>query len=238
MILRPTENATNAPKAYIYHLARVLERRHVLGVREKEKFVQLAQSYAQFCGVRILTYCVMVNYFEILAEVPQRPDRLPNLDELIVRLMSIASPQRVAAIRMELVALPEEERALRLESYWQRMWDLSLFMKGLKQRFSQWYNLGNGRTGPFWEDPFRRRKLIPSGSALVATAVAIDLSPVRSGAVAHRGAYRWTGYSEAMEGSETALAGYQVLMKAADGVERNPQEAFEKYQLLLLEDGT
>lgn len=36
-----------------------------------------------------------------------------------------------------------------------RMSDLSMFMKDLKQRFSQWYNRRYGRGGTFWEERYR-----------------------------------------------------------------------------------
>ena len=38
-----------------------------------------------------------------------------------------------------------------LEPYYARMWDVSHFMKLLKQRFTQWYNSRRGRRGTLWE---------------------------------------------------------------------------------------
>lgn len=35
------------------------------------------------------------------------------------------------------------------------MFDLSFFMKELKQRFSTWHNFREKRNGPVWEDRFR-----------------------------------------------------------------------------------
>ena len=38
------------------------------------------------------------------------------------------------------------------QRYLARMWDLSAFVKVLKQRFAQWYNRRNGRDGCLWSD--------------------------------------------------------------------------------------
>ncbi|MCK5924075.1 MAG: transposase, partial [Methylococcales bacterium] len=37
---------------------------------EKEQFVRLMRLYEAFCGVRVLSFCVMSNHFHILVEVP------------------------------------------------------------------------------------------------------------------------------------------------------------------------
>ena len=39
--------------------------------------------------------------------------------------------------------------------YLARMWDLSGFMKLLKQRFTQWFNQKQGRKGTLWEERFK-----------------------------------------------------------------------------------
>ena len=59
----------------IYHcVSRVVDRQFVLGKEEKERFVQLMRLYERFCGVRVLSHCVMSNHFHLLVEVPLRPE--------------------------------------------------------------------------------------------------------------------------------------------------------------------
>jgi hypothetical protein len=36
------------------------------------------------------------------------------------------------------------------------MWDVSAFMKLLKQRFTQWFNRQRGRKGTLWEERFKK----------------------------------------------------------------------------------
>ena len=58
----------------------MVDRRLVLGDSEKDQFCQLLRNYARFCGLQILTFCVMGNHFHILVEVPKRPDSPPGDD--------------------------------------------------------------------------------------------------------------------------------------------------------------
>ncbi len=55
-------------EAMYYHcITRVVNRDFLLGDMDREKFVRLMREYEQFCGVRVLTYCVMSNHFHVLA---------------------------------------------------------------------------------------------------------------------------------------------------------------------------
>jgi REP element-mobilizing transposase RayT len=54
-----------------YHvISRVVDRRFVLGVEEKEKFRMLMRMQEKFTGCRATSYCLMDNHFHILLEVP------------------------------------------------------------------------------------------------------------------------------------------------------------------------
>ena len=57
-------------KPAIYHcLSRVVDRQFLFKKAEKEQFVYFMRLYSRFCGVRILSYCVMSNHFHLLVEV-------------------------------------------------------------------------------------------------------------------------------------------------------------------------
>ena len=45
------------------------------------------REYERFCGVRVMTYCIMSNHFHILVEVPERPKE-PLSDEALVELLN------------------------------------------------------------------------------------------------------------------------------------------------------
>ena len=99
------------------------------------------------------------------------------------------------------------------ESYFSQMWDVSQFMKVLKQRFTQWFNGSRPvrRKGTLWEDRFRS-VLVESGEALRAMAAYIDLNPIRANLVSDPKDYRWSGYGEACAGRRLARKGLQRVL--------------------------
>jgi hypothetical protein len=95
----------------------------------------------------------MSNHFHLLVEEPDRED-LPAMDRetLLHRLGYLYKQSTVDAVREELDRAAGRgdarwERQI-IERYQRRMGDISIFMKELKQRFSQWYNRRKGRREP------------------------------------------------------------------------------------------
>jgi len=128
------------------------------------------------------------------------------------------------------------------------MWDISQFMKTLKQRFTQWFNKKHKRKGTLWEERFRSSLVEGQergGQALHMVAAYIDLNPIRAGVVEDPKDYRWSGYGEAAGGGRVARAGMRGLM--AGGSARGAEAALAAYRVLLFgiggeegvrEDGT
>ena len=95
-----------------------------------------------------------------------------------------------------------------------RLFDLSSFMKEVKQKFSAWFNLTRGRVGTLWEDRFRSVLVEGTGgssvdglSGLLAVSAYIDLNPVRAGIVDDPKDYRWCSYAAAVAGEKAARCG-------------------------------
>jgi len=181
----------------------VVERRFAFGVEEKERFRTLMRMMERFSGCRVLAYCVMCNHVHILLEVP--PMRAGGLGdaELLERLGVLYSDAFVAGVAKELEdARKEGDEAMAAEIHQRftyRMHDLGQFMKGLLQRFSQWFNGQHQRTGTLWEQRFKS-VIVESGTAARTIAAYIDLNPVRAGMVSDPADYRWSSYGEAVGG--------------------------------------
>ncbi|MEO8352093.1 MAG: transposase [Chthoniobacteraceae bacterium] len=210
------------PVAYYHCVSRVVNREFVLGDAEKEQFRRYLRLYEGFCGVRVVTYCVMSNHFHILLEVPRRPEVLPNDEELLARLKRTYSGLGFATIRQNLELLraagaTAEAEAYR-ETFFARMWHVSAFMKGLKQRFTQWFNRRHARKGTLWEERFRSVLVEGAGEALAAMAAYIDLNPVRAAMVSDPKDYRWCGYAEAVGGNRQAVAGLKIVTDTDRGL--------------------
>ena len=203
-------------KPALYHcLSRVVDHSLRLGAEEKEAFVRILRACEAFSRVRVLTYCVMGSHFHVLVEVPERPGKEPGDEELLTWLGALYTPGQVAEVREEL----ERHRgqgnhaaagALR-RRYLRRMWDLSCFMQGLKQRYTRWYNRRHRRTGCLWDERFKS-VLVEEGHAARVVAAYIDLNPVRAGMVGDAGGYRWSGWGEAAAGGQLAREGLRQVM--------------------------
>lgn len=211
-------------RSAIYHcVSRVVERQFHFGDVEKEKFVELMRLYEAFCGVHVLSYCVMSNHFHVLVEVPPRPEELPSDEWLLERVALVQSPASVEMLRVQLEALssPEatekgrEAYAQIRERYFARMWDLGQFMKVLKQRFSRWFNQRHRRKGTLWEERYHS-SLVEDGYAARVVAAYIDLNPVRAGIVGDPKGYRWSNYADAVAGGKLARMGIGRVLERCD----------------------
>ena len=231
-------------RAYYHCVSRVVERRFALGEAEKEKFVKILRGYEDFCGVKLLTFCVMSNHYHALVEVPRRPpeDLLPSDSELVRRLRAIGCDKVATEVEEALSDFRQnsDHRAageLR-ERFFRRMWDVSWFMRLLKQRFTQWLNSRDRRTGTLWEGRFRSILVEAKGSTLATMAAYIDLNPIRAGIVSDPKDYRWSGYGEAVAGKQLAREGLKIALAfrlANQSV--TVQRAMEMYRSYLYESG-
>ena len=175
----------------IYHItSRIIEKKFLLNDSEKERFRELMWQLADFSGVSILTHCFMTNHFHLLIEVPEAPEWIGE-DEIEQRLRSLPSstsgPRSASEVFRHGLNVMKANHAAKMEidaycdSYRARMFDLTAYVKELKQRFSQNYNRRHERKGPLWEERFRSTLLEPAMRPLLEVAAYIDLNPVRAG---------------------------------------------------------
>ena len=142
--------------------------------------------------------------------------------------------QRLEYFRAE--GAQAEAEALR-ESFFARMWDVSAFMKLLKQRFTQWFNRTHRRKGTLWEERFKSVLVEGAGNALATMAAYIDLNPVRAGIVGDPKDYRWCGYAAAVAGVKAARTGLGIVATAARGSAVAVKAILPEYRLLLFGRG-
>ena len=207
----------SAGKPVLYHvISRVVDRRFVLGTEEKERFRTLMRMQENFTGCRAVSYCLMDNHFHLLLEVPPMAEGGLSDDELLKRLSSLYSEAFVAGVAKELMdartALYASEDGMSEDGmseavvgihkrFSYRMQDLGQFMKGLLQRFTQWFNRAHSRSGTLWEDRFKS-VIVEDGVAARTMSAYIDLNPVRAGMVKDPSEYRWSSYGEAVGGGK------------------------------------
>ena len=185
-----------------------MNREFVFGDEERDKLVEYMRLYERFGGLRVISYCIMSNHFHILVEVPQRPDAaaLPDDAGLVTKVRSSLGDKLANEHEWQLELHRKQEHTSAAEElrekWFARMWDISVFMKVLKQRFSQWFNGKNARRGTLWEDRYRSVLVEGKGQGLRAMAAYIDLNPVRAKICDDPKDYRWCGYAEAVAGGK------------------------------------
>ncbi|MFU8848066.1 MAG: transposase [Opitutales bacterium] len=194
-----------------YHcMTRTVNGASLFGDREKEVLRKMLWQVADFCGVEILTYCVMSNHFHVLVRVPVVEG---ISDQELLRRYRVLYPKptkyqtaSIALLEKELAKGGEEAEAIRRKLL-ARMGDVSEFMKTVKQRFSVWFNRSHERFGTLWAERFKSVLVEGRGNPLQTMAAYIDLNPVRAGLVEDPKDYRFCGYAEAVAGNKLACAG-------------------------------
>jgi putative transposase len=198
-----------------YHvMTRVIERRYLLDDEEKERLLRILRKLEAFCGVRVVTFCVMSNHLHLLLEVLAGETVVDP--EVLRRVEGLYGREYAAGLRMRVEQLRADgdgagvERVL--EPYRRRMNDLSVFVKEVLQRFTQQYNRRHNRRGTLWEDRFKSVLVEGGGQALAMMAAYIDLNPVRAGIVSDPKDYRYCGYAQAVAGGLLARRGLMRVL--------------------------
>jgi REP element-mobilizing transposase RayT len=229
--------APGDPAYAFYHcISRVVDRRFVLGQPEKDQFLHFMREYEAFC--------VMDNHFHILLRVPKAPETPLTDEELLTRVECLSGTGGSQTTRQQLTWFrernqPEAAEALR-RRFLVRMWDLSAFMKALKQRFSQWFNKKHQRQGTLWESRFKSVLVESEGEALSTIAAYIDLNAVRAKLASDPMQYRWSGYGQAMAGDRRAQEGLRLVTAGAQRLAPESQsleEAMRQYRMWLFVQG-
>jgi len=214
----PTTRFLQPGGAGCYHcVSRVVDRRFVLDTEEKRHFRKWMRKLETFCGVEVITYCLMSNHFHILLRVPDK-EAAPKLtvESLLALLPVIYRGEDLLSAVQEIeraLAAQDEARVGRiLARYEARRHSLPVFMKELKQRFTRWFNRQHSRKGTLWEERYRSVLVEGEASALTAVAAYIDLNPVRAGIADSPEDYLWSGYAEACGGGKRARRGLVSIL--------------------------
>jgi len=197
----------------VYHcVSRTVGGQFLLDELAKQRLVDLLFPLAQFCGVEIITFCMMSNHFHLLIRIPPADTCIPD-SVLLLRAERFYGIQALlpSLARADLQRSGSISSHIRL-SLSSRMGDVSAFMKEFKQRFSRWFNRHSNRFGTLWAERFSSTLVEDSSSALQTVASYIDLNPVRAGLVSDPKDYRFCGYSAALTGNLVVRSGLMSFL--------------------------
>ncbi len=235
---RPPRRIVLHGRDAVYHVvARSAGQAFLFGEAEKEMFRAQMLATALFCGVEVLTFCLLDNHVHLLVRVPAEKPELTD-KQLLDRCAGLYGGKdhsrhalTLDSIRDALAeggAARERMRGMLIG----RMCDLSMFAKLLKQRFSIWYNRTHGRQGTLWSGRFTSVLVEGKGLPLAIVAAYIDLNAVRAGIVNDPAQYRWCGFAEASLGVKSAVAGLHGISGGG-----SPAEGLSRYAALLYHRG-
>ena len=178
---------------------------------EKHRLLLWLDKAVEFCGVELLSWCLMSNHIHLLVKVP--PRQIVTDTELDRRMRILYLPKRYNAImetwsgwqRMDGNNRRVEDAKGKLR---RRMYDISWFMKTFKQAAAQDYNARHGYSGSIWGGSrFKSVYLEGSIKVLLAVAAYIHLNPVRAKMVDAAEKYAWSSWGEASAGPGRSRSG-------------------------------
>ncbi len=151
----------------------------------KETFRIILLKQLKFSGLRALAWCFMGNHFHLLLEVPDKERELRGwTEEQVVGRLGVLRSELSTRMLLANLAMyrengHEEGVAAIVERVKARLFDLSMFMKELKQKMTMAYNVRHQRRGGLWEGRFKS-VLLEGGDAVRMVAAYIDLNCLRA----------------------------------------------------------
>ena len=99
-------------------------------------------------------------------------------------------------------------------------------MKGLGQRYAQFFNRRYERTGPLWDGRYHSC-IAESSYYVLACYRYIELNPVRAGMVSQPADYRWSSYRANADGAEDPLARPHTEFVALGNTSESRKSAYQ-----------
>ena len=224
----------------VHHIgSRIAHKVYFLEEGERNDFIAMTRRVADFCGIQLIGWCIMANHFHLLVYLPV-PAKLDE-QEILRRYAQLNGQAVASAMENTLDRLRQQgdTGAMRisqwLNSQRKRMYDISIFMKILKQWFTEEYNRRHSHTGTLWEARYFDRPVLYSTKDIARCLAYIHLNPVRAAIVDSCDAYAWSSYCAFKDGDLVAVAG----MRFAYGDETSVDEIVRQHEELmdgLLED--
>ena len=236
-------NSSNRSKEYetVHHItSRIAHKvRFLQEEAERNDLIEMIRRAADFVGIKLLGWCIMINHFHILAFLPQ-PVAVDE-KEILRRYGSLKGAKGAAALEEQLGKLRLEgetgckEAERLLDSLRKRMYSIGEFVKIVKQWFSEEYNRRNGHTGTLWEGVYHDRVVTYCHKDIAECLGYIHLNPIRAAACATFDGYAWSSYSAFRRGDKVAIDGMRFVysQKTEDEQELTLEEIAEMHEELL-----
>ena len=208
---------------------------------DKRDLLDIIRRAAVFAGITVMSYTILDNHFHLLVHIPERLD----IDDVeLERRARILWGDEKAEEHFECWRFWESRgKAQRAENernaLRRRMYDISPFVKTIKDTFRHSYKRRHGISGAVWgRSRFKSAAVSSDFKTLATVASYVDLNAVRARIVRHPKSYKWCGLGAAKKGDRFALNGIAALTRTANSVANQTENeaALEAYMRFL--DGT
>lgn len=222
----------------VHHItSRIAHKVRFLQDQERNDLVGIIRRSAEFTGVKLIGWCVMINHFHILAFLPHPQD----IDEHeILRRYGILKGEKTAneaESRLSQLRLngDAEEAARWLDSQKRRMYNIGEFVKIVKQWFTEEYNRRNGHKGTLWESAYYDRIVEYRKTPIEKCLGYVHLNPVRAAICATFDGYPWSSYAAFKKGDGLAVAGMRFVYEKSqeDPSEPTVEEIAARHEEML-----
>ena len=142
------------------------------------------QQLAGVFAIDVAAYAVMSNHFHVVVRIDRERAEGWDTQEILERWTRLfQGPRLVQRYLKDPDSLDtNEQQTLKtlVETYRQRLYDLSWYMRALNEHIARQANAEDGVTGRFWEGRFKSQALLDE-AALLAVMAYVDLNPIRAG---------------------------------------------------------
>ena len=198
----------------VHHItSRIAHKVRFLQEQERNDLVDIIRRSAEFTGVKLIGWCVMINHFHILAFLP--PPQEIGEEEILRRygVLKGVKAEKGAEARLAQLRLggDMDEAARWLDSQKRRMYNIGEFVKIVKQWFTEEYNRRNGHKGTLWESAYYDRIVEFKKTPIEKCLGYVHLNPLRAAICATFDGYPWSSYSAFKKGDGLAVAGMRFV---------------------------
>lgn len=219
----------------IHHItSRIAHRVYFLGDDERNDLIEIARRAAEFCGIRLLAWCIMTNHFHLMVHLPIA---IEVSEEEVLRRYGIlkgASSKDHMAFQLGAWRLQGETGealvAQWLSSQRRRMYNVGEFMKIVKQWFTEEYNYRHSHVGTLWESKYHDKPVKMVVSEMARRMGYVHLNPIRAAASATYDGYAWSSFAAFAKGDPVAVAGMRFVY---DDEESSVEELKAQHIILL-----
>lgn len=230
-----SNNRNKDYETYHHLMSRIAHQVFFMTDEVRNDFLEMIRRAADFCGIKLVAWCIMTNHFHILAYLPV-PETLSE-DEILRRYGVLKGRTKLDALKKELASVRTKKETgeitaqARLKSIADSMYKVGVFMKILKQWLTQEYNSRYAHRGTLWEGVYKDVLVKNTPSELGKRAGYIHLNPIRAAICSEFDEYLWCSLNALKRGDELALDGLRRIY----GVEASREEILESHRHLMAE---